>query len=474
MSECGKAAFIAATDPFHDNPIDNLRGWPDLETAPSVIRLVKRSVTVQSPEAGGSIQLMTYPVIDSSVLNRSTRRNCIVDQVNQGVSDLASICPVVIHSYTAANSNNMALNNYAAEQTLGIDPAYLTSPSRIIGFGVECRDVTAELYKQGLCTVFQVPQTMDETSAFNFKAMTLTSGLTKIPTDQTGKVFCPQVQNVAQALLYEGSRQWEAKEGAYCVISFGSKDNIACPPEYTMPVLRAAAADLDTVGVLNTTTLYTGPFASGGAAGDNFVFLAHMFAPMHSKGIILSGLSAQSTFQFNINLFIETFPRTADDPLVTLARPSCEFDSAALMAISESMKTLPVGVPVSENGLGDFFLDLVENLAPVVSTMASVAFPEFSPFILSAGKLASGWAGQAKKANKRDNSKAKNKVVKQALQTERSLVAKGKPVNRQTAPPNGTGSPKSVATMAKQQQGRAKKKVKKARLSDLEAFLDAR
>lgn len=470
LTECGRAAFIAATDPFHDNPIEGLRGWPDLETAPSVIRLIKRSVTVQSPEAGGSIQLFTYPVLNTSVLNKSLRRNCIIDQVNQGVQDLASIAPVVIHGYTAVNSNNMGLGNYDSENILGIDDIYLTSPSRIIGFGVECRDVTAQLYKQGLCTVFQVPQTMDEISLFEFKAMTLSSGLTKIPTCQTGKVFCPQVQSVAQALLYEGSRQWEAKEGAYVVVPFGAKDNIACPPEYTMPVLRAAAADLDSTGTLNITSLYTGPFASGGASGDNFVFLAQTFAPMHSKGIILSGLAEQSTFQFNINIFVETFPRTADDPLVTLARPSCEHDPAALMAISETMKTIPVGVPVSENGLGDFFLDVVENLAPALGGMASVAFPEFSPFILGATKIATDWAGAAKKSKKKkQNSKA---VAKKAIDVEKKLVATGKPVNRSMTAPNAQGKPKSVEQLSKNQRKKLRSKARALANDEMKAFLE--
>lgn len=479
MSECGKAAFIAATDPFHDNPIEHIRGWPDLETQPSVIRLIKRSVTIKAPDAGSNIELFTYPVIDSSVTNRSTRRNCVIDQVNQSVSDLASCAPVVIHSYNAANASNMMLNNWTEEQTLGIEQDYLTSPTRIIGMGVEVRDVTAPLYRQGVCTVYQVPQTQDEDSTFNFKAMTLTSGLTKIATVQDGRIFTPNCQTIRQALAFEGSRQWKAEEGAYLVIPFSSKDNIATPPEYTMPCIRALAQDMDSIGTLNTTTLYTGNFASGGAAGDNFVFMPHMFTPMHSKGVILSGLSEHSTFQINANFFLETFPRTSDDPLVTLARPSCEYDPVALELISKTMKTIPVAVPVSENGLGDFFLDVVEKVAPTIGNLASVAFPEFSPFIKTGTTLATDWAGAAKKSRAKQKAKNKRKrqrQVKEIVDTERAIAkgaaarAANRETNRQLTAPNSFGKPASERA-ARRRENRLKRKAEKEEM--LRAWLES-
>lgn len=432
LSPQGKAAFIAATDPFHDLGIPNLAGWPDLETAPSVVRCIKRSLNIRAPDNAGSILIHSLPVLDSSVNHRAVRRNCVIDSVTTGIGNDIYVTPLLVNSYLATNANNMQCDNFQISQILDIADEYLTNPSRIIGMGFEVRDVTAPLYQQGTLTAFQVAQSQDILSTYNFRTMTV-AGVTYASTVQTGRPLVGPPTNPANALLYPGTVQWEAKEGAYSVIPFSAKDNIARAPEYTMPVYRPGG-ELDECNVLNTTTIWTGPYASGSVNGDNFVFEPHSYAPMHSKGVMLTGLSSQSTFQINLIVYLETFPNRADDPLLTLAAPSACYDPIALEMISAASKELPVAVPVNQNNAGDFFAEVVAKVAPIIGTIASAMFPTFSPLIAG---LATGASGIANKyLSDKAMEKEKKKVRRERSNNKTELPPRGKlppgPVNPNT------------------------------------------
>jgi len=409
LSPEGRAAFIAATDPFHDTGITDLCGWPDLETRPSVVRCVKKSTNV-SARGMTAIHCYTYPVINASVCRACNRRNGVVDSVNPG---FAYCSPFVINSYAGVDVDNMTPGNYAASLSLALDPSYLQNPTRVLGFGFEIRDVTADLYKQGTITTYCVPQSQDQDNQFTFREQNI-DGTKYILTPTQGRLFQPFPHNVESALLYEGSRQWEAREGCYSVIPFSAKDNVARAPEYTTPFLRNNDDANDYVDSLNTGTLYFGPYAAGSVDGDNIIFQPGMYTPMHSKGAILTGINDNCNYQINVVWFLETFPNRVTDPLMTLARPSATYDPVALEMIAVTMKSMPVSVPVAENGLGDFFLEIVDKIAPVVGGLASAFFPEFAPIIMPMAGGAAALARKAK-ANKASKRAKKGKEAKTSV-----------------------------------------------------------
>jgi hypothetical protein len=440
----GKAAFIAATDPFHDLGIPDLKGWPDLETAPSVVRVVKRSINVKSVEDGGAILIYTLPMIDASINHRATRRNCIIDSITTGVGNDVFVCPLLVNTYNSANANNMGPVNYTSSWPLDIDEGYLTNPTRIIGMGFEVRDVTAEVFKQGTITVFQTTQSQDVLSTYNFRSMVV-DGVSYQQTVQTGRPLLAPPTSTYQALLYPGTRQWEAKNGAYCVIPFSSKDNIARAPEYTMPVFRPAGIT-DEVGQLNTGTIFTGPYASGSPPNDSFVFEPHCYAPMHSKGVMITGLNSNSTFQINLNIFLETFPNIQNDALLTLASSSAPYDPIALEMISYTSKNMPVGVPVDQNSMGDFFAELVANVAPLVGGIASTFFPEFAPLI---APVAAGAANIAKKS-------ISDRAQRKAAAAEKRQKGRAAAAKVKTPPPVNPNVQLTRAQKKREQQLRIK------------------
>lgn len=435
LSANGKAAFIVAADPYHDDTIPNWRGWPDLETYPSVCRCEKYSTTITASAAGDNILIYTWPILNQLLTNRVSRRNGLIDTMTPGVSTDYTVAPLTIQHF--ANTTNMTLTSGTAYANLAQDPDTVAGIGRLCGWGVEIHDVTADLYKQGTLTVFQVPQGTEQDNQFLVKAQTI-STIAVAATPFQGRVMNKWPDSLSDIMLMPGTRQWDTRQGIYAVIPLGSRDNFANPCNLEVPVvpLSTNAYPLDP-GTIETGPLNIGTFASGGVATDPLVFLPNKLVPYHSKGILLSGLAAQSTFTINMILYVESFPSIEDRAIVTLARPSAEQDLAALTLISKTMHDMPVGVPVGMNVVGEWFADVAAEVLPWLGAGLSVLMPELSPAI---GAIAAQGTQYAKKKQ------AEYKAEK---------LAKRKP--SQTAP-NATGVRQLRADMGRQANGGEKPK----------------
>lgn len=425
LSKSGVAAFLAAVDPYHDEQIEGLCGWPDLEVAPSVVRCIPFSQTVKALEDGAAIVVMTHPIMNPRVMNAITRRNGIVDTVSDQVSTNSSIAPAVVYQYTKAQWDSGSLPLYAATSPILATFAPRSTdlndgPTRCIGFGVEVHDVTAEIYKQGTITVAEIPQSLDEREVFTIRAQTVNSN----PYAQTTTEVVPIERSpisLANAMLYPSTVQWAAKEGCYAVIPFTGQPNTPVVAEYRTPTQNVTAVTNDRVDTLNTGPRVLGAYATGSPSGDNFVFQPNMYSPQHSKAILISGLNANSTFTINMRYYLETFPISASD-LSTLARPSAKYDSAALQLISAAMKKLPVAVPVGDNPDGEWFWDTLQAALPYIGGFGATMFPEFSPLI-AAGTAA---ADSALTRRKRKAERKKEHVPAPVNKGSLSAITKSK------------------------------------------------
>jgi len=405
ISKAGMAAYLAAVDPYHDTPIVGLEGHPDGETSPSVVRTINGSYTIKATEDGGSILIWTMPIINGCALRRVNRRNAIVDTVLPiGTGNTGYVAPGNIHTYSAAASsasNGLSLAGQAEAWAWQVPDAYFADgPVRMIGMGVEVHDVTADLYKQGTCTVFEFPQAIGERESVVVAAQTVDG------TDylQTSQQVCPMNKfpdDLAEMALYPTFRQWEARHGAYAVVPFTGQDNYPLECEYRSPWIYGSESDNDKPNSANITSKFLGAFLTTSPDGDHFVFYGNNFTPVHSKGIYLSGLNANSTFNVTFRMYLETFP-TAASNLVTLAKPSAKLDTGALALISAAMKRMPVAVPVGDNLSGDWFWETLEAALPYLGGIASVFLPEFSPLI-AAGTAAGVSALRQRKAKKKKN-----------------------------------------------------------------------
>lgn len=417
VSECGIQALIAAVDPFHDKPLANHRGWPDGETSRSVVRHWKQSTTIKSQGDGASVLVYTWPILNASDLHFCARRNAVVDTITPNVSTDVTIAPVLIKSYTAAEAAapSLPFASATADSLHFVPDEYFEDgPCRLVGMGVEVRDVTAEIYKQGTCTVFEVPQTTADKELVTVRAQTI-AGVNYIQTPVEVTRMQRYPSNLDTMMMYPSTQQWDAKEGAYIVIPFSSHENSCQLAQYRTPFVNATpSSPMDGTG-LNTTARYIGPYAGGSPSGDNFVFLANQYAPVHSRGIYLTGLNANSAFTITTSFWLESFP-VQTSPILSLAKECCEFDPRALAMISSIMRQMPVGCMVKENPLGEWFWEAVETALPVLGTAASALFPEFSPLIGSAAAAGTQYAKEA-----RQNAKVKRKKAKAKAATKNEV-----------------------------------------------------
>jgi len=443
LSENGKAALIAAVDPFHDDPILDLRGWPDAETQPSVVRCVRQSMTFRSLADGDNVMIYTWPILNAAKTRYATRRNAVIDNVTDDVSTNFYVGPVTVEHFTS--TTNMTLSSGTFEWNSSLNADYLRDSCRILGMGVEVYDVTAEIYKQGTLTAFCVPQSTVEPETFVVK----NAGGPPTPMTKTGVGMTPVLpcgvdviplkrfpNDLGTIMQLEGTKQWDCSQGCYTVVPFHGRDNFSGQPIYCTPGIYRDQEGAERVDYLNTSPLNIGPWAEPLVANDFPVFLANKFAPMHSKGILLSGLNQHSTFTINVIYYLESFPAPDNVSLITLARPSAALDEVALEMISVATQRLPIAVPVDWNGLGDWFAEAVAEIAPYLgaaatglgfapgAAAATAAAEAAKAYMASDSYQATGGFFDPKKPTGKPKQPAQKKAVTQSKATTEKKSAK--------------------------------------------------
>jgi len=179
------------------------------------------------------------------------------------------------------------------------------------------------------------------------------------------------------ALLLEGSRQWKAKEGCYCV---GTLNSSELPTGINNCGVVVGLSPTDSMyatyptAVSNPVNSGTVSIPSSPAFGLTIIGSPEAnMTKFNHFGAYFSGLSASTTLQVNAIYIVERFPTAQETDLVVLAKPSCRADDAAIQLYSEVSRMMPVGVPQRMNGLGEWFSDAVsaasDFLSPVLSAI---------------------------------------------------------------------------------------------------------
>jgi len=192
-------------------------------------------------------------------------------------------------------------------------------------------------------------------------------------------------------LLLPGTRTWRAEDGCYMVVPFQSIENAANKVETKNPLYSDKTQAINVVGTDQLIQVgWTPTYTTIEIAGvSQHLFPVHKTAPVHSAGMALIGLNPQAAITLTVNLYYEYFPNSSEPDLVTLARPSASFDPVALGLYSEALKSLPVGVPASMNGLGDWFAGVVSKFAPALGMALT---PVLGPGAFAIGNIAKGIA----------------------------------------------------------------------------------
>jgi len=393
ITPCGRDWIIAAVDPFHDNQLANLEGWPDVECGASVIRCIKQSVSVSVPSTVTAGSNWTCHVIQWPWLNGSSSFT-ITGTRSGGSYSLPT--PVNISSAAVGGLQIYGMPDGAPLDVLqpsagsvrqigrlDIDPTYTQGSGRLVGCGFEVHNTTAELYLQGTCTAYR--QQADFPAKTDYFGYTTS---TNAYTSFSGVNMRYPPISQAEAMLLQGSRQWTAEEGVYMAGQFMTMENPAYPIDASSPVILGTASD-DVEGSI-ATSLVNIPVSGPVGPGSLCSVASNRVHPIHQSGCIFTGLSYQSTLTINWNVYYESFPSAAEPSIVVLAKPSARYDFDAMQLYSRIISELPVGVPVRENGLGDWFLDAATKAAQYIGPVLT-ALPH--PIAKGAG-VALSYLGQ--------------------------------------------------------------------------------
>lgn len=401
LTEAGKNWLMAAVDPFHDNQF-KVDGFPDPTSSPSIVQCVKQSMTLKVPASVGATanwdcMIVAYPWLNFIPVNGEN------DFPGFGQTTFTSGSPTTsqaggLMAYSDTAGTDLGPDNTAIANitSISLPNNYWLGKHRIIAMGFEVHNVTADINKQGTATVWKNPVPDFEAASTRVRFTNTTGG-----NYMTANVLTMPLppQRLSQALILPGSRQWDAREGAYVTSTF---NDLHIPTDLdnsvsfrlTSPLLTNFSIN-ETVNSLPTATTTFGSFAY------------KCWSKCDMSGVTFTGLSNASSLTVTWNVYVERFPDISEADLVVLAYPSPAYDPVALELYTHIMNDMPVGVMVKENGLGDWFAGAVQKASSLIG-------PALSMMPHPAAKAAGAAMSLIAPGNSYENSNGKTGIVQRA------------------------------------------------------------
>lgn len=383
LSDTGKDWLIAAIDPFHDTQLKNLAGWPDVESNHSVVRCVTQNLNMVKPPALAAglwdchcaVFPFQDPIVFSPVVSRAN---------NVGTFDPTGTAPFIGGVTLCAVPGGAAANwlqvpGSATIFNINLPTTYQQGLGRLIGMGYEIHDTTAAIYKQGSMTCYRQNQAPRDPVTWSLWDNSSVATTVRDYTF-TGSSYRMPPNTLAQATLMPGNRTWEMKDGLYQPIAFHSNENTPFCADYNQPVLFACGDDDELGnGTINNSIVWvptpnsSSTMVRGGVTyGKSNAKPMHLH-PIHQSGCIMSGLNDLATFTVVVKWYYESFPSIEESAILVLATPSAKYDPMALEIYSRAVQIMPCGVPVCENGFGDWFYDVVDEIGKFINPIVQGA-----------------------------------------------------------------------------------------------------
>jgi len=411
----------ASLDPYHDEPI-NCRGMPVGDEASSVVQVIKQSINVAA-NSGNSGNYDCYITCWPWESYFDIEGNSLaLTPVSESPTGFFQSTAGQIHCNTGGiTCTSVTANATYTVQTppqvaLAPPSRYLQGVYRVIAKGFEIYNTTSELTVQGSITSWRQPTPSPNAAQATVSYVDgQTVGGTIFSGWPTILPINPPPLTTAQALLLEGTKEWLSKDGAYHVCTI---NELYPPPiggSYVQPYINQSGT---------TSGFFITPFTTTVGSLNIASPLKIPWGNFNMQGSILTGLSNTTTLRIDATWYIERFPSNFDLDLAVLATRAPDYDVQALQCYSHAINKMPVAVPVKENGLGDWFKDVVSSVsdyvAPVLSMIPHPAAQGLSMGIKGIDRIAnsskyqppSGDMGSVKQTLAKMEVKAKNSQVK--------------------------------------------------------------
>lgn len=348
-----------------------LAGYPDAVVTPSIIRIVKQSLEVSAGTPDGDIYLTVFPWNGTADLANFVQTGNTVALPGQSALAVPQVAihytlPGVGPDYQGAPQSGLAYPN-----------SMQTGKGRLIGMGVEWINTTAPINRSGTLYCWRQPGTQDNVESLQYLTGTVVSRVGAV------KRTSPPARNVATVMNIPGTRSWAAEEGCYMVVPF-TADNPPLYPTTTAPLINVAPV-LAPMQVRNNNANSAVITGVGTATQTSF-----RLVPIDTIGMIMTGTGPNFRSTVNVVWYYEEFPDEQSDVL-TLATPSCEFDSTALQLYCSVLNSLPVGVPSSWNSAGDWWWEVASAIKEHAKTLGGLLGGKPGEVVGMAASTVAGW-----------------------------------------------------------------------------------
>ena len=481
----------SALDPFHDLQLDNLKGYPDVSTEPTVVVKIRQAITVAKPpgldEGNWDCHIVLSPV-DFCRTETSSVKGARVTPFGSKATPAPNVAGLVdnagfeappcgrldgllinsVPSYGDGGANMTftpghcpatAANGYQLQQInlddyLDFDDTDL-GVYRLIYSGFEVVNTTAQIHKQGAVTVYEYGNSFEMGASipkdYFVPGSVQPQEPANAPFSQPTTYFrCPP-NTLAEAKIMPGSHSWAAQDGCYNTAKFQSVNQFQAATRRPFIIAQNNLTADEDSGYFDSTHgsfvsdeslgLFTlaqsdadpyGPGVPGKYSGP-----VH-FSQMNTTGAYFTGLSNSTTLFVTWRVGIERLPAANKPAFLALSQPSATYDPNALVLYNLVANVLPPGCPQGYNDAGKWFRWIsdaaqksIPTVYPIVRTAAMLANSMGRPVI--GGALTA--LGQAMEPV------AKNQAAKRLQKAVRNKQqGKQKPAVQNWAQPTPRGS----------------------------------
>ena len=428
-----------ALDPFHDLELENLRGYPDVATEPTVVVKVRQAMTVAAPpglpagttwdchmvlspvdfaprSSNYGARVQPFGPMDAAGTHFYETTAGLIQSATPAYS-VPRVDGLLVNSVpsTATNDQNMtftpghmpinAANGYEC-QNLNLDQ-YLDwnetdlGVYRVVYSGFEVVNTTAQIYKQGAVTVYEYGNSFETASSMPGRNALTAAGTTTY-NQVTGQYnptnyFRSPPNTLAEAKIMPGSHSWAAQDGCYNTAKFQSENPFQAVAKrpYVIAQNRVTAGtqsgytqsqavtgggpmDAHSAGsIISEWPMAELSFSDATAGG--LAGPAH-FSRMNTSGAYFTGLSKETTLFVTWRVGVERLPAANKPSFLALAQPSATFDPNALVLYNMVANVLPPGCPQGYNDAGKWF--------NWITSAAKKAIPTVYPIVRTAAMLA--------------------------------------------------------------------------------------
>jgi len=392
LTKAGADWLTLAIDPFND-ALDTCTGYPDGTGTKCIVEPIKETFTINAPPGigtnnwdchitqlpwllpitcGNACQQYTTNYYSPGANEASVMLNAWNVNVVSGDTQ-KQIGGLMIQSQPSSfnNWNPFATWSSSSYQLQNVFPSpnVATGNYRVIACAFEVCNTTADLYKQGSCTIYRTPVPSLESA--NPGTIYISSTSNTYPASVLNLDSWPVTSNAA--FLAIDSVQHAAADGCYVVSSFNQAELPYTKYNATQPFIVMGMVDGSEPNEVGMTNVMPTPYNSDNPSVTTaYGALGVQWTNMHIGGALFTGLSPGTTLQVNVKWIIEKFPSQNDQVLAPIAHNAPDRDHVALEMYSHLADNMPVGCKFDDNGFGDWISDALSTVADYVAPVLSV------------------------------------------------------------------------------------------------------